>query len=300
GLNSYVEALDRASEVACSISKSKSLNIIGACSGGITAAMLIALWTARGDKERANTFTCLVAILDVEGGKNTTMGLFANLETLELARAFSGRKGVLEGKDLERTFAWLRPNDLIWAYWVNNYLIGNDPPAFDILYWNADTTNLPAALHGDLIELLRRGGLEGDEGWEVAGHQISLKDVVCDTFVVGGETDHITPWDGCYQSIHAFGGNSTFLLSQAGHIQSLINPPGNPRAKFMTNDGEHSSPEEFLEGAKQNKGSWWPHWMHWMNERSGDKVKAPTGYGSRKYKEMDLAPGTYVHAKAKA
>ncbi|MEO1381602.1 MAG: class II poly(R)-hydroxyalkanoic acid synthase, partial [Pseudomonadota bacterium] len=164
----------------------------------------------------------------------------------------------------------------------------------------ADTTNLPAALHGDLIELLRRGGLEGDEGWEVAGHQISLKDVVCDTFVVGGETDHITPWDGCYQSIHAFGGNSTFLLSQAGHIQSLINPPGNPRAKFMTNDGEHSSPEEFLEGAKQNKGSWWPHWMHWMNERSGDKVKAPTGYGSRKYKEMDLAPGTYVHAKAKA
>ncbi|MEM8776726.1 MAG: alpha/beta fold hydrolase [Pseudomonadota bacterium] len=299
GINSYVEALDRASGVACDVSKSKSLNVIGACSGGITAAMLIALWSARGDKERANTFTCLVAILDVEGGKNTTMGLFANLETLELARAFSGRKGVLEGKDLERTFAWLRPNDLIWAYWVNNYLIGNDPPAFDILYWNADTTNLPAGLHGDLIELLRRGGLSGKEGWEVAGHKLSLQDVTCDTFIVGGETDHITPWDGCYLSHHAFGGNSEFILSQAGHIQSLINPPGNPRAKFLTNDGEHETPEEFLETAKQNKGSWWPHWMHWMNERSGKQVKSPTSYGSRKYKALDDAPGTYVFDKAK-
>ncbi|MEL6934610.1 MAG: alpha/beta fold hydrolase, partial [Pseudomonadota bacterium] len=299
GINSYVSALDRASEVACDISKSKSLNVIGACSGGITAAMLIALWTARGDTERANTFTCLVAILDVEGGKNTTMGLFANLETLELARAFSGRKGVLEGKDLERTFAWLRPNDLIWAYWVNNYLIGNDPPAFDILFWNADTTNLPAGLHGDLIELLRRGGLSGKDGWEIDGHRLSLSDVKCDTFIVGGETDHITPWDGCYLSHHAFGGKSEFILSQAGHIQSLINPPGNPRAKFLTNDGDHESPEEFLETAKQNKGSWWPHWMHWMNERSGKQIKAPTSYGSRKYKALDEAPGTYVHAKSK-
>ena len=299
GLNSYVEALDRASEVACEISKSKSLNVIGACSGGITAAMLLALWSARGDKARANTFTCLVAILEVEGGKNTTMGLFANLETLELARAFSGRKGVLEGKDLERTFAWLRPNDLIWAYWVNNYLIGNDPPAFDILYWIADTTNLPAALHGDLIELLSRGGLQGDKGWEIDGHRLNLKDVTCDTFIVGGETDHITPWDGCYLSHHAFGGKSEFILSQAGHIQSLINPPGNPRAKFMTNDGEHSNPEEFLEGAQQNKGSWWPHWMHWMNERSGAQIKAPKSFGSKKYEPMEDAPGTYVHAKAK-
>ena len=297
-LNSYVEALDRASEVACSVSKSKSLNVIGACSGGITAAMLIALWTARGDTERANAFTCLVAILDVEGGKNTTMGLFANLETLELARAFSGRKGVLEGKDLERTFAWLRPNDLIWAYWVNNYLIGNDPPAFDILYWNADTTNLPAGLHSDLIGLLQSGGLSGEDGWSIGEYKLSLKDVVCDTFIVGGETDHITPWDGCYLSYHAFGGKSEFVLSQAGHIQSLINPPGNPRAKFLTNDGEHTSPESFIEGAKQNKGSWWPHWLHWMNERSGEQVPTAKSYGSRKYKVLGDAPGTYVHAKA--
>ena len=116
---------------------------------------------------------------------------------------------------------------------------------------------------------------------------------------MGGETDHITPWDGCYQSHHLFGGKSEFVLSQAGHIQSLINPPGNPRAKFLTNSSDHQSPEEFLETAQKNKGSWWPHWMHWLNERSGKQAKAPAKFGSTKYKPMDDAPGTYVHAKAK-
>ncbi|MEO1563920.1 MAG: alpha/beta fold hydrolase [Pseudomonadota bacterium] len=298
GMNSYVEALDRASEVTMSVSKSDSMNVIGACSGGITSAMLIALWTARGDKKRANSFTCLVAILDVEGGKNTTMGLFANLETLELARAFSGRKGVLEGKDLERTFAWLRPNDLIWAYWVNNYLIGNDPPAFDILYWNADTTNLPAALHSDLIGIMEEGGVSGDNRWQIGEYEINLKDITCDTFILGGETDHITPWDGCYLSYHAFGGKSEFVLSQAGHVQSLINPPGNPKARFLTNTGEHSSPEEFVAGAQQNKGSWWPHWIHWMNARAGKQIATPKSYGSNTYEVLGEAPGTYVRAKA--
>ena len=162
-LESYVEALDRATAVACEISASPALNIVGACSGGITAALLIALWGARGEA-RAASFSLLVAILDIEGGKDTSMGLFANMEVLELAKLFSRSKGVLEGRDLERAFAWLRPNDLIWSYWVNNYLLGQEPPAFDILYWNADTTNLPAELHGDLITLLGSGGMHGERG----------------------------------------------------------------------------------------------------------------------------------------
>lgn len=298
GLNSYIEALDRAAAVASEIGQSPTLNVIGACSGGITAAGLLALWGARGESHRANSFTCLVAIIEVEGGKNTTIGLFANLETLELARMFSGRKGVLEGKDLERFFAWLRPNDLIWAYWVNNYLIGNEPPAFDILYWNSDTTNLPASLHGDLIELMARGGLTGEKGWEVDGHRLSLKDVTCPSFVVGGETDHITPWDGCYMARNAFGGENIFVLSQSGHVQSLINPPGNPKARFMTNDSDHRSPEEFLMGAQQHNGSWWPYWLNWMNQRGGAKVAAPKSLGSKKYKPTLDAPGSYVLAKS--
>lgn len=297
GLNSYVEALDRASKVACDITAADDLNILGACSGGITAALLLGYWAATG-VTRANSLTLLVAILDTEGGKNTTMGLFANIETLELARLFSGSKGVLEGKDLERAFAWLRPNDLIWAYWVNNYLLGNEPPAFDILFWNADTTNLPARLHGDLISLLESGGITGSKGWHIDGLKIDLEKVTCDAFVVGGTTDHITPWQGCYMTLAMLGGKTEFLLSQAGHVQALINPPGNPKAQYFTNPGAHGTPEEFMQGASAHSGSWWPYWMHWLIAHGGDKVAAPSMLGSNAYPPLGDVPGEYVRVKA--
>lgn len=296
-LESYVEALDRATQVACAISGSSDLNVVGACSGGITAALLLSLWGARG-VSRAASLTLFVAILDVTGAKDTSMGLFANLETLEVARMFSRSKGVLQGKDLERAFAWLRPNDLIWAYWVNNYLLGNEPPAFDILYWNADTTNLPAALHSDLLGLLEAGGFTGDSGPTIGGHTLTLKTITCDTYLMGGETDHITPWDGCYLTRAGLGGASSFVLSQSGHIQSLINPPGNSKARFMTNEGSHDTPEAFLAGAQTHAGSWWPHWLAWLDARGGRKVEAKKTLGSRAHNPICDAPGTYVRAAA--
>ncbi|MFV0299545.1 MAG: alpha/beta fold hydrolase [Paracoccus sp. (in: a-proteobacteria)] len=296
GLASYIEALDRASAVACEIAESPDLNLVGACSGGIASALLAALWGARGEK-RAASISLLVAILDVAGATDTSMGLFANVETLELAKMFSSSKGVLGGKDLERAFAWLRPNDLIWAYWVNNYLLGNEPAAFDILYWNADTTNLPAALHTDLLSLLQDGGME--EGSVVVdGHALKLKDVTCDAFIVGGETDHITPWDGCYLTRKLLGGKSEFVLSQAGHIQSLLNPPGNPKARYLTNAGKHDTPDSFLAGAEKHQGTWWPVWMDWMAAHSSGKMAARKTFGSRKYQPIGEAPGNYVHATA--
>jgi polyhydroxyalkanoate synthase len=296
-LESYVAALDRATVVACEITGSPSLNLVGACSGGITAALLIALWGARGDK-RASSFTILVATVDVEGGKDTAMGLFANIETLELAKLFSRSKGVLEGRDLERAFAWLRPNDLIWAYWVNNYLLGQEPPAFDILYWNADTTNLPAALHGDLLGLLQSGGMTATGGPTIGGHQLDLGKITCDTYLMGGESDHITPWDGCYLTTQGLGGNWQFVLSQSGHIQSLINPPGNPKARFFTNDANPATAEEFRAGAEAHAGSWWPHWLNWLNAHGGDKAPAPKALGSRRHKPGISAPGSYALAAA--
>lgn len=256
----------------------------------------MALWGARG-VERAKSLSLFVAILDVTGAKDTSLGLFANFETLELARMFSRSKGVLEGKDLERAFAWLRPNDLIWAYWVNNYLLGNEPPAFDILFWNADATNLPAALHSDLLGLMETGGVTGAGGPVIDGHELSLRNVTCDTYLMGGETDHITPWDGCYLTRKGLGGESTYVLSQAGHIQSLINPPGNPKARFKTNDGEHDSTETFLAGAETHQGSWWPHWIAFLDERGGEKVAAKKTLGSRKHKPLHDAPGHYVRSE---
>ncbi|MEO1495325.1 MAG: alpha/beta fold hydrolase [Pseudomonadota bacterium] len=293
GMDEYIAGLDRASQVACEVSKSKELNVVGACSGGITASLLMAYWAAI-DTKRANTFTLLVAILDVEGAKDTAMGLFANFETLELARMFSRSRGVLPGSALQKAFAWLRPNDLIWAYWVNNYLLGNEPPAFDILFWNSDTTNLPAALHSDMIALMEKGGARRGTDLTVLGVPVGLEHVTCDKLLVGGTTDHITPWEGCYQSVSIFGGKNDFILSDAGHVQSIINPVGNPKARYMTNTAAHSTPEEFRAGAEINAGSWWPYWAGWLKGRSGDEINAPKKAGTAKYPPLCAAPGTYV------
>ena len=296
-LESYVLALDRASASASEITGSKTLNIVGACSGGITSALLIALWGARGTK-RAESFSLLVAIIDVEGSANTSLGLFVNVEVLELAKLFSRSKGILEGRDLERAFAWLRPNDLIWAYWVNNYLLGQEPPAFDILYWNADSTNLPAALHADLLDLLKNGGMVGGNGPTICGHKLELNQITCDAYLVGGETDHITPWDGTYLTTKGLGGKWQYVLSQSGHIQSLINPPGNPKARYLTNASNPPTADAFLAGAETHQGTWWPHWAEWLSAHGGDKVAAPKALGSKKHKPGSDAPGTYVLAAA--
>jgi polyhydroxyalkanoate synthase len=296
-LESYVLALDRATAAACEISGSDTLNMVGACSGGITSALLIALWGARKTK-RAESFSLLVAVIDVQGGEDTSLGLFANIETLVLAKLFSRSKGVLEGRDLERAFAWLRPNDLIWAYWVNNYLLGQEPPAFDILYWNADTTNLPAALHGDLLGLLESGGMAGGNGPTIDGHRLELGQITCDCYIVGGETDHITPWDGCYLTTKGLGGEWQYVLSQSGHIQSLINPPGNPKARFFTNAANPPTAAEFRAGAEAHQGSWWPHWAEWLSRHGGAEVAAPKTLGSDLHKAGAAAPGAYALAAA--
>jgi len=293
GMDAYIAGLDRASKVACEISGSTDLNMIGACSGGITASLLMAYWAAR-DIKRANSFTLLVAVLDVDATKETTMGLFANYETLELARMFSRSQGVMPGSALQKAFAWLRPNDLIWSYWVNNYLLGNEPPAFDVLFWNADTTNLPGALYSDMIAIMEKGGARRGADLTVLGEKVGMEHVTCDKFLVGGTTDHITPWEGCYQSVSIFGGKNEFVLSEAGHVQAIINPPGNPKARFMTNTGDHSSPEQYLAGAKTHQGSWWPYWAEFLGARGGDKVPAPKKPGSAKYKPIVAAPGSYV------
>ena len=134
---------------------------------------------------------------------------------------------MLDGRDLGSMFAWLRPNDLVWSYWVNNYLLGQNPPAFDILFWNADTTNLTAGLHSDFLDLLGSNGLAEPGSIEVLGTPIDLAKVRCDAFVVAGATDHIIPWTGAYRTTQMVGGDSEFVLGSSGHIQAIVNPPGN-------------------------------------------------------------------------
>ncbi|MGA4447501.1 class II poly(R)-hydroxyalkanoic acid synthase [Ectopseudomonas chengduensis] len=294
GLSTYIEALKEAIDVICAITGSKDVNMLGACSGGLTTASLLGHYAALG-QQKVNALTLLVSVLDTQ--LDTQVALFADEKTLEAAKRRSYQAGVLEGSDMAKVFAWMRPNDLIWNYWVNNYLLGNEPPVFDILYWNNDTTRLPAALHGEFIEMFRTNPLTRPGALEVCGTPIDLKQVTCDFFVVAGTTDHITPWDSCYKSAHLFGGKCEFVLSNSGHIQSILNPPGNPKARYMTNSEMPLDPKAWQESSTKHADSWWLYWQTWLSERSGETKNAPRALGNKKFPAGEAAPGTYVHER---
>ena len=294
GLSTYIEALKEAIDVICAITGSKDVNMLGACSGGLTTASLLGHYAALG-QPKVNALTLLVSVLDTQ--LDTQVALFADEKTLEAAKRRSYQAGVLEGSDMAKVFAWMRPNDLIWNYWVNNYLLGNEPPVFDILYWNNDTTRLPAALHGEFIEMFQTNPLTRPGALEVCGTPIDLKQVTCDFFVVAGTTDHITPWDSCYKSAHLFGGKCEFVLSNSGHIQSILNPPGNPKARYMTNSEMPLDPKAWQESSTKHADSWWLYWQTWLSERSGETKNAPRALGNKKFPAGEAAPGTYVHER---
>jgi polyhydroxyalkanoate synthase len=201
---------------------------------------------------------------------------------------------VLEGEELARAFAWLRPNDLVWSYWVNNYLLGNDPPAYDVLAWNADNTNLPAGLHVDFLRLFAANAFAHPGAFDLGGTPIDLRQVAVDSYVLGASADHITPWKACYASSLLFGGEAQFVLSSSGHIQALVNPPGNPQSRFLTNPGLPADADAWLAGADEHEGTWWDHWLDWLAVRSGDERRAPRRLGSASHPALEPAPGSYV------
>ncbi|OLU20574.1 MULTISPECIES: class II poly(R)-hydroxyalkanoic acid synthase [unclassified Pseudomonas] len=294
GLSTYIEALKEAVEVVCAITGSSDVNVLGACSGGATTASLLGHYAAIGE-QKVHAQTLLVSVLDTQ--LDSQYALFADEQTLEAAKRRSYQAGVLEGSDMAKVFAWMRPNDLIWNYWVNNYLLGNEPPVFDILYWNNDTTRLPAALHGEFIEMFQTNPLTRAGALEVCGTPIDLSQVTCDYYVVAGSNDHITPWTSCYKSARLFGGQCEFVLSSSGHIQSILNPPGNPKARYMTNPEMPADPKAWQEDATKHADSWWLHWQKWLTARSGESKKAPAKLGNKRYPAAEAAPGTYVHER---
>ena len=294
GLNDYVEGVEAATDAIIDITRSRKINLFGACAGGITTSIAAAHLAAQGDN-RLNTLTLLVSVLDMAATKDTSMGMFLSDETIQLAKDKSQSAGVLEGSEMARVFAWLRPNDLIWSYWVNNYLLGNDPPAFDILYWNNDTTRLPAGLHSEFLDMFSSNPLTTSGELEVIGTPIDLNDIKADIFLLGGVSDHITPWKATYRSCGMFGGDVEYVLSNSGHVQSILNPPGNPKATYFVCEETPETAEAYLESAQQQEGSWWEHWNKWLGERSGARKKAPAKLGNKNYPAGEAAPGTYVH-----
>ena len=292
-LDTYVAALDEAVDAARQITGSPDVNLWGNCSGGITMASYLGYLAARGQR-KITSAVAAVCVLDMSTTEHTTVGLFTTPATIKAAKLVSRERGVVGGREMARMFAWLRPNDLIWNYWVNNYLLGNKPPAFDILFWNADTTRMPAGLHADYLDLIESNPFVNANALVVCGKPIDMRKVHVDAYVVGGITDHITPWHGCHGTARIYGSETTFVLANSGHLQSLINPPTNPKAYFFTGKVGRAAPQTWAEQATRHEGSWWPHWRQWIGQRSGTQVAAPAKLGSRKHPAGDSAPGAYV------
>ncbi|MGY2083675.1 PHA/PHB synthase family protein [Blastococcus sp. SYSU DS0539] len=294
-LDTYGQAVIDAMDAVERITGQEQVALQAFCSGGIITAMVLAHLAATGRQDRVRAASYAVTVLD--WNRAGTMAALMDEEAVEAATERSRKKGYLDGAQLAEVFAWLRPNDLVWNYWVNNYLQGKPPPNFDILFWNADTTRMTAGLHRGFIDVALKNALTQPGASSMLGSPVDLSAITVDNYVTAGIADHICPWQACYRSTQLFGGESRFILSTNGHIASLVNPPGNPKSTFQVAESTPPDPDRWLRQAETTKGSWWPDFMSWLGERAGDEVPAPTELGGNGLEVLAEAPGTYVFDK---
>lgn len=292
GMDDYVEdGFLTAIREAKAITGQAKVNAVGYCIAGTTLSLSLALMKHRGDKS-VNSATFFTTLTDFsEPGE---VGVFLDDDFVDGIELECRRAGVLDKYFMSRTFSYLRANDLIYAPAIRSYMMGEAPPAFDLLFWNGDGTNLPARM---AIEYLR--GLCQSNGlargtFEIGGQKVSLKDVTVPLCAIACETDHIAPWKSSYRGIRAMGSkDKTFILAESGHIAGIISPPTKDKYGHYTDDGLGSEPGDWKEGAAFHKGSWWPRWGRWLAERSGKMVDARVS-GDADHPALAPAPGTYV------
>jgi polyhydroxyalkanoate synthase subunit PhaC len=283
------------------ISGEKHIDTLGFCVGGTILSTALAVLAARGEQAAAS-LTLLTTLLDFS---NTgVLDLFIDEPMVQLREASIGEKapkgpGLLKGQELATTFSFLRPNDLVWNYVVGNYLKGNKPPPFDLLYWNGDSTNLPGPFfcwylrHTYLQnELCQPGKLK------VCGEKIDLGKIKAPVFIYGSREDHIVPWDAAFESTKIMKGKLRFVLGASGHIAGVINPPAAKKRSHWAGGKLGGTAAQWLESAKEVPGSWWTDWAAWLKPHAGKMVPAPKAYGDRQHKVIEPAPGRYVKAKA--
>jgi polyhydroxyalkanoate synthase len=292
-LDTYGGAVIDAMDAVARITRGEQTMLMVVCSGGIIAAMVAAHLARTGRPDRIAGLTLLVTVLD-----QARAGLASAVigeRKARAAAAASRARGYLDGRALAEVFAWLRPNDLIWNYWVNNYLLGRRPPPFDILFWNADATRMTAGLHGDFLRLAVANALAHPGRATMLGSPVDLSLVDRDCYLVAGITDHICPWTSCYRSTALLGGTHRFVLSTSGHIAAMVNPPGNEKAGYQVAKESPGDPQEWLRLAESGRGSWWPDYAAWLAERCGEERAAPAEPGGGGLAPVCDAPGTYVH-----
>jgi polyhydroxyalkanoate synthase len=293
-LDTYVQAVLDAMTAVEAITKSAKTLLFSLCAGGIISSLVLGYLVATGQENRLAAFALGVTMLD-----QSRAGLMSSVTSPEMVAAATAKSratGYLDGGSLAAVFAWLRPGDLVWNYWVNNYLLGKRPPAFDVLYWNADTTRMSAELHADFLQLGIDNSLTKPGETVVLGTAIDLSQASVDSYVVAGIADHICAWTSCYRSVHLIGGKSRFVLSTNGHIASLVNPPTNKKSSYRVTDAAPQDPQEFLESVEPTPGSWWTDFVDWFSERSGAEKLAPKKLGDADHEILAAAPGTYVFA----
>jgi len=293
------EGVIKAIEVVKDIGGTDQINVLGFCVGGTLTSTALAVLAAR-KKDYVASLTLLTTLLDFSD--TGILDVFIDEGMVKLRESTIGGEGghfgMMSGLDLGNTFSFLRPNDLVWNYVVENYLKGNSPPPFDLLYWNGDSTNLPGPMYCWYLrhtylqnELIKPGKLT------VCGEKVDLSKITVPAYIYASHDDHIVPWKSAYESTHILKGKNRFVLGASGHIAGVINPPAKNKRHYFENNKLAKTADEWLVAAKDIKGSWWPNYAKWLEQFGGKKVKASKTFGNAQYKKLEAAPGKYVKEK---
>jgi polyhydroxyalkanoate synthase len=291
GLDDYLlRGLAAAVDAVCELTGAPKVNVAGLCVGG-TLAVMLAAHQAQGGDDRVKSLTLLNTLVDFS--RPGPLAAFTDAEAVARVEQSMAERGYLDGREMATTFDALRANDLIWNYVGSNWLMGESPPAFDILAWNADSTRVPEATHSAYLRDFYLENRLAQGTLTLAGRRLRVPDVVSDTYVLAAQADHITPWKSSYATTGLLGGPVRFVLSSAGHIAGIVNPPG-PKRRHWTNDALPPEPQEWIAAAEEHPGSWWEDWARWIEDRAGAR-RGPPATGSTAHPVLGDAPGTYVY-----
>jgi polyhydroxyalkanoate synthase len=291
GMETYLTAILQAISAIRSTTRSDKVNLISACAGGLTAMSLLGHLAHAGAPIVASHSLLVTAIYP---GNGSILEAFTTVDGLEMARRTSAAEGTLDGLDLSHLFVWLRPDDLVWNYWVNNNLLGRQPPALDVLYWDNDPTRIPARLHSDFIDICLHDVFREPGRQTLFGRAMDYSRVDVPTYFVGGIEDYLMPWRGIYRAVNEFGGRNRFVLSTSGHVQSLLRPPNLANSEYFVNESLPADPERWLFEAERRSGTWWADWADWLRGQSGETRNAPKTPGCSAFPKIAEAPGEYV------